>query len=548
MLAAAVRLWGIDYGLACTYCRPDEDRLIATALRLSSVDLNPHYFIWPGLFFYLTRSILEVATWGYRLVAGSFIGSSRDLYVADPAYFHLVLRYIFCGFGVATICLIYRLGHKLFSSTVGFLSAFFLALTFLHVRDSHFAMLDIPATLLGVASLLAAWTVCRRGRWRDYLLAGVLLGLAMATKYYAVILTIPLITAYLSRRDPSTAYSGSGKGTVRLLISVTIAAIIFILVSPYTLLDFSAFLREIRTGIISPQLVDGFHLLPDLNTDRGWLYHITFSLRYGLGWPLEILALMGVGYAVWRAFKGAIPERLILSFVLPFYLVLAFQKSCFIRYTTLLLPFLCLLGAVLLLRIIPRHRFRGLFLVGAVLLLVLEPSVRIVQLDRLLSRPDTRLIAGTWMKDHISPESGVIFLQPTIFGRPDEFFSYPNRISLPDWAGTEMFRGLLSSPVPEKKYVVISEHSLSYSDLNLDMKILLEEESEEIYTIKGGGEGNQDVIYDPFDAFYLPLAGFGGVNFPGPGIRVFYLNSALPAESSLATYLHRRDAESAEED
>lgn len=507
--------------MPCTYCRPDEDRLIATALHLSLDDPNPHYFIWPGFFFYLTRAILEVATQGYRLTTSGFSGSSRDLYIADPAYFHLVLRYIFCGFGVATVYLIYRLGRKLFSSSVGLLSAFFLAFTFLHVRDSHFAMLDIPAALFGVGSLLAAWTVYRRGSWRDYLTAGVLLGLATATKYYAVILSIPLITAHLSRRDLSHPDSGRGRVPVRILIAVTVAAAVFFLTSPYILLDYSAFLREIRTGIISPQLVDGFHLLPELNTPRGWIYHITFSFRYGLGWPLEILALVGVGYAVWRVIKGVIPDRFIISFVLPFYLMLAIQKSCFVRYTMMLLPFLSLLGAALLLRIIPRHRFRGLFLAAAALVVVLEPAARIIRLDRLLSRPDTRLTAGAWMKDHISPESGIIFLQPTIFGRPDEFFSYPNRISLPARAGVEMLRSLLSSPAPEKKYAVISEHPLAYSSLDPEMRSLLEEISEEIYTIKGG-EGNQGVIYDPFDAFYLPLAGFSGVNFPGPAIRVFY--------------------------
>lgn len=507
--------------MPCTYCRPDEDRLIATALRLSYADPNPHYFIWPGLFFYLTRSILEAATQGYRIITSGLSGSARDLYIADSAYFHLVLRYIFCGFGVATVYLIYRLGRKLFSYSVGLLSAFFFSLTFLHVRDSHFAMLDIPATLFGVGSLLAVWRVYRRGRWANYLLAGVLLGLATATKYYAVILFIPLITAYISRRGLSIANSGIGRGTVRLLIAITAAAAVFLLTSPYTILDYSAFLREIRTGIISPQLVDGFHLLPELNTDRGWIYHITFSLRYGLGWPLEILGLIGIGSAIWRAGKGAIPERMILSFVLPFYLVLAFQKSCFIRYTMMILPFICLLGAVFLLRILPRNRFRGIFLAGAAMMLLLEPSVRIFQLDRLLSRPDTRLTAGAWMKDHISLESGVIFLQPTIFGRPDEFFLYPNRISLPDGAGAEMLRSLLVAPLPEKKYVIVSEHSLAYSSLDPELRNLLEEGLEEVYTIKGGGEGNQDVIYDPFDAFYLPLAGFGAVKFPGPEIRIF---------------------------
>jgi Dolichyl-phosphate-mannose-protein mannosyltransferase len=513
-------LWGIGYGLPCTYCRPDEDRLISTALRLSLADPNPHYFIWPGLFFYLTRGILEVATQGYRLLEGGFTGSSLDLYIADPAYFHLVMRYIFCGFGVATVYLIYRLGRELFSSFVGLLSAFFLGLTFLHVRDSHFAMLDIPATLLAVGIFLPFGYIVRRGRWRDYLWAGFLLGLATATKYYAVLLVIPLVTAHISRPG-----SPGGSAWRRLAVALFLAVAVFIAGSPYTLLDGPAFIREVKAEIFTSQYIEGFRLVSGLKAPRGWLYHIIFSFRYGLGWPLEIVSLLGVGYAAFRAARGKIPERLILSFVIPFYLVLSFQKSCFIRYTTLLLPFLCLLGAALLFRLLPRNRFRVILAVAAALAVVLDPAVRVIQLDRLLSLPDTRLSAGEWMRDNISPKSGVIFPQSMIFGWPDGFFFYPNRIALPAGSGPGPLPSLLSAPVPKKKYIVISEHSLSYSRLDPEVKILLENESEGIYTIKGGGEGRQDVVYDPFDAFYVPLAGFAGVDFPGPKIRVFYMDS-----------------------
>lgn len=520
-MAAAVRLWGIDYGLPCTYSRPDEDRLITTALRISSSDLNPHYFIWPGLFFYLTRVILEVAVQGYRLFTPGFVGSSADLYIADPAYFHLVLRYIFCGFGLATVYLLYRLGRELFSSSVGLLSAFFLSLSFLHVRDSHFAMLDIAATLLVVACFLPLWYIVQKGRWRDYLWAGLLLGLAAATKYYAVLLVIPLFAAHFSR----TGSPPGGSSWGRLTIALVLAGSVFIIGSPYTLLDGQSFIREVKAEIFTSQFIDGFHLVSGLKTSRGWLYHIIFSFRYGLGWPLEIISLLGVGYAALQAARGKVPKRLILSFVIPFYLVLSFQKSCFIRYTTLLLPFLCVTGAVLLTRIIPRNRYRGLFLAAVALVLVLEPTIRIVQLDRLLSRPDTRLKAGEWMRDNISVESGVIFPQAMIFGRPDGFFSYPNRISLPAGSGTGILSLLLSSPAPKKKYIVINEHPLSYSRLAPEMKVLLEDALEEVYSIKGGGEGSQDVVYDPFDAFYVPLSGFAEVDLPGPKIRVFYTNS-----------------------
>ena len=512
-----VRLWGIDYGLPCTYCRPDEDRLISTALRLSLEDPNPHYFIWPGLFFYSTRGILEAATLVRRVAGGIAGGSSADLYRDDPAYFHLILRYIFCGFGVATVYLLGLLGKRLFSPRVGLLSAFFLALSFLHVRDSHFAMLDIPATLLAVGFFLSAWSVYSRGRWGDYLRAGAVLGLAVATKYYAVLLAVPLITAHLSRSSPDRA------GFRRLLSALALGAVLFALASPYTFLDAASFAREIKDGIMAPQFVDGFHLLPGLETARGWLYHITFSLRYGMGWPLELLALAGVGYGVWRMIGGKVPERLILSFFLIFYLALSFQKPCFIRYTMLLLPFLYLLGAALLARVAPRRAGGGFLLVLAALLVVLEPAVRIVRLDGLLSRTDTRLTAGTWMRENIAPESVVIFPQPKIFGRPAGYFRYPRRIILAGNDEAGALRDLVSAPFAGKKYAVVSEHPLAYSRLKPEIKKLLGEMSDSSHTITGDRVSSTGAVYDPFDAFYVPVAGFRGVDAPGPTIRIYDL-------------------------
>jgi len=103
LLAAALRLWGITYGLPCTYCRPDEDRLINTALRLSLEDPNPHYFIWPSLPFYLTRGLLEGYSVFVSWISGGGLTSAGMLYGPDPASQYLFLRLIFCGLGIATV-------------------------------------------------------------------------------------------------------------------------------------------------------------------------------------------------------------------------------------------------------------------------------------------------------------------------------------------------------------------------------------------------------------------------------------------------------------
>ena len=509
VLAAGVRLWGIGYGLPSTYCRPDEDRLIAVAFRISPADLNPGYFVWPGLPFYLSRILLEAAA---RLRPGLSGGSALELYLADPGFVHLLFRAVFLLGGLATVYLLYLVGRRLFSPGVGLLAAFFLALGFLHARDSRFAMLDIPAALLAVSFFLPAVGVLRRGRWGDYLSAGLLLGLAAAVKYYGILLAVPLLAAHFSRGRRESG---------RLLFALAVAGAVFFLGSPYTFLSAGEAFRDIRGEIITGQFVTGFRLLPDIASPRGWLYHPLFSLRWGMGLPLAAAALFGTGYCCFRAGRGGKEERLIVSFILVFYLALAFQRSCFIRYTMVLLPFLALAAALLLERLLPDRPGKGLVLTGAALLLMLEPSSRVVRLNNLLSSPDTRLTAGRWLEEHIPPSDLLVFPQPFLWTRPEGHQFYPNRVVLPPGSGPEELRDLLEHTFPGEKWVITGEHPLAYGYLDPGIRELLEGEGEPAAEFRGLKDEGPEPVFDPFDAFFVPLSGFSGVTAPGPDIRIY---------------------------
>src|SRR6185436_3562741 len=54
LIAAAVRLWGIGFGLPYIIARPDETAMAGPAVGFLSGDLRPPYFEWPTLFTYVT--------------------------------------------------------------------------------------------------------------------------------------------------------------------------------------------------------------------------------------------------------------------------------------------------------------------------------------------------------------------------------------------------------------------------------------------------------------------------------------------------------------
>ena len=99
-------------------------------------------------------------------------------------------------------------------------------------------------------SLLGSAGVLRKGRARDYLLAGVGLGLACATKYTAGIVLVPLLPRRspraISTRGPRAAPAGARAGSRS---RASLALLAFLIANPYALLDYSELPRRTRAPV-----------------------------------------------------------------------------------------------------------------------------------------------------------------------------------------------------------------------------------------------------------------------------------------------------------
>ena len=139
--------------------------------------------------------------------------------------------------GTIAVGLVAWAGARLFAARcAGLLAGLVLAVAFLPVNYSHFALNDVP-TLVGVSlSLVGTAGILRRGRARDFALAGVGLGLGCATKYTAGIVLAPLVAAVGWR--PVVAAPAS---RARARRGAGVAAFLF--ANPYALLDPEAFHR-----------------------------------------------------------------------------------------------------------------------------------------------------------------------------------------------------------------------------------------------------------------------------------------------------------------
>src|SRR5207247_895061 len=135
----------------------------------------------------------------------------------------------------------------------------------------------------------------RAGRKRDYLLAGLGLGLACATKYTAGIAIVPLAAAVAARwlQEPSAARRGV-LGGLALAIAAALAG--FLIANPYALLDYHSFHRELEHQSALSAESQGKLGAP---MHVGLAYYL-WSLTWGLGWVPAFAALAGA-LTIWRA-------------------------------------------------------------------------------------------------------------------------------------------------------------------------------------------------------------------------------------------------------
>ena len=140
LIAAALRMFPVWFGLPYLYARPDEAESISRAVGVLAGDFNPHFFHWPSFTFYVFAVALGTVS-RFR----SLVGIEPALPV-DVAL--IAARTVVALAGALTVIPLFRLARRMAGQTSGLLAAAFLAVAPLHVRDSHFAMTDVLMTLL----------------------------------------------------------------------------------------------------------------------------------------------------------------------------------------------------------------------------------------------------------------------------------------------------------------------------------------------------------------------------------------------------------------
>ncbi len=391
VFAAFVRFPAIEWDHR-HFFHPDE-RAVAFAIQRISfarLVLDPDWFAYGTLPIYLNRALAELL---------STIDPRATTYDAIIVNGRRLTAFL----GALTVLLLFRLGTRMYDPVVGSVAGFLLAGAVLHVQNSRFLTVDVPLTffvLLALSQLVAA---VERGSWRHFLLAGVAIGTAMATKFSAAPLFLPLAVAGVLR------WRQEGRFTVnaaKVAGAVIFAAGAFALTQPYALLNFSRYAHDI---LEQSNMVRNAGLFPYTNQymhTPKYVYELSQLVLWCMAPALGLVSIWAAAlrpaYA-WRTGRAA--EWVLLSWVVPFFVVTGWFEVKFPRYLLPIYPILCLWAAEWLVRQYRSGIRWRRFWLPAVLL---GNTAALFAFLSIYTRPHTVRAASEWFYKNIPAGSKVL--------------------------------------------------------------------------------------------------------------------------------------------
>ena len=408
MCALGLRLYGINWDEGWVV-HPDEFNVKEVALRVHlfhpELSLNPHFFVYGSLPIYLLKGVGSIlSNFNETLSTSNLIAVGRGLAAV---------------FDTGTVLLVYLLGRRLYNHRTGLLAAIFATFTVLSIQQAHFCTVDSMLTFLVALTVLFSTKVifdsAKPGVWTAVLI-GISLGLAFATKTSALILLGVVVTAYTLRcfkgEDDSISRSSFRTSQIKsslagLAIVVPVALLTVAATEPYAFIDWSAFVADMRfiRDVLATRATDMPWTRQFIDTTPYW-YQIRHLSIWGMGLPLAIAAWGGLLFTLATAIvRRRKSDLLLLSWVLPFFLLTGWSEVKFLRYVLPLVPFLCLFAAHLFSALCERLRgnWRRLVVVCMALVVACSAFYSFAHVS-IYSKRHPILRTADWVNANVGPD------------------------------------------------------------------------------------------------------------------------------------------------
>jgi hypothetical protein len=404
-----LRFYNLGWGAPYYHFHIDEHFVFAGAdlLRRSTRDaaLSPKFFMYSPLPMYL----LNLVRAAYEAVRHPL-----DLTVPQDEITYMVMgRAIAAAFGTASIPLVYVLAARLSGRIAGLVAAACLAVSVLHLRESHFFSVDVTMVFFALVTWIAITRIVDRGDARASVMTGVAFAAALLCKYSAAFMAVPIGVAYLVSPARPRAL-GQVRPWLRWaalgLLAVAVCVATFLLVDWMAIEYFDKFRDDIRTWVTDPltgatKPIWAAQFADVAAPRRFWFTNL---LWWGLGPALEIWTLAGVAWLLTR-WRGA--AWVAAAVPIGYFLTAGNTIAPFVRYAVPLAPALAVAGGVLSGDLLRRPRWR-LPVAVATGLVIAASTLYAAAYMNVFRQPDSRVAAARYLRRVVPPGANVL-VEPT---------------------------------------------------------------------------------------------------------------------------------------
>jgi 4-amino-4-deoxy-L-arabinose transferase-like glycosyltransferase len=304
------------------------------------------YTSWDAQLEYEAAS--NVLTHGFPYVTTGLMINQPPLgfYTAAPIFATFGSSYLTgvglaTAFGLGCVALVYALGTVLYGKKTGLLAAALFGFVPWHVYMSRIFLIDNQYLFLSLLFLVVGVLAVKRNSQRLVLAAGVLFGLALLTKLFAVFALIPLALLIFLNRKEGTFQLNLRRVLLFALPSLTLQAVWF---GGFANQNFFGvyFSSDFTHPVLVADPVLGF--LPIIfMKSAGWFLFIAvfFSLGLALAYRKNLAAHLRLDLICLGTIAAIAAFDML--FVFGFHLTVPYVSA--IKYTYLGLPFFCLLAA-----------------------------------------------------------------------------------------------------------------------------------------------------------------------------------------------------------
>jgi hypothetical protein len=466
----------------------------------------------------------------------------------------LISRCLSAIFSTITVILVYKLARKITGETGAIMAAALLAVSPLACRDAHFGVTDCLLTLCGTGCIYMLAGYLETGKAKLLAIASIIFGLALAAKYSAATIFPVLFLVVLFNNNVRGALSKSK----HLAMAAIVPILVFLLFNPYIIPESKSFLSSmgVTVGTLYYNQQSSLPLTVIIT-------QALIPLKYGPAGLICIpLLLISMFYKSKDMANNRYKWLVVVAFIFAILPIISTKHNMPYRYVLPALPYAAILAALAMEVIAAKFgkEIRKFAFAGLAVIALAPTLMSCVWTDILLSRTDSRTLAGEWISKNVGTEVPIVIVgwpecEPQV---PETEASINRRIdfvrrlygesAVPIVAqpyytqlrsdidrkgsGYELYRIAVPYSVPGRKIcLVIPTYPYTPSALRTDqIQSMLSRypgritRRTNIVTLHKESAKHD---FDPWDAFYIPVDNLSNIMRPGPSMNIYLIDRDL---------------------